>query len=431
MSDNALSVSALNNFIRDVIKSGFPQGIWVCGEIQELREKSGHLYFNLVEKDPQTHAVLAKIGVSIWANSRFKIEAILAKSENPFQLKDDIQVSLLCKVDFYPPFGQVRLIAESVDPVYTLGKIAQDRLKIIAQLTKEGVLDRNKQLPFPLIALNIGLITSVDSAAYHDFIDELRKSHYGFRIKVVDSIMQGKNTDSSIVNALKSLSTHPVDMIVICRGGGSVADLSAFDSVAIAKAIAGSSVPVITGIGHEINTTIADLAANRFAKTPTAVAQLLIRLVDEYLSELNERQANLVKLASDMVRFNKEHLVSQALSLKGQTQDYLKTHQHQLLSFREALMRQPKAQLEVQRQLVKDRLGSLKKTIQLNLTQGQTKIQAYQRMVDIVNPINTLKRGFTITRNDKGEVIKSVDQAKRAKKLVTSFVDGEVDLYHA
>src|SRR5476651_1732768 len=170
MSDESLSVSELNNFIRNVLNSGFPQAVWVCGEIQgyDRGKDKKHVFFELCEKDPLTRDITARIGLVIFAQARPRIDAILKKAENAFALKDDIEVKFLCKVDFYPAHGQVRLIVESIDPIYTLGKIAQDRQRLIAELKQKGVLDRNKRLEFSRLPLHIGLITSHDSAAYHD-----------------------------------------------------------------------------------------------------------------------------------------------------------------------------------------------------------------------------------------------------------------------
>src|SRR5476651_1256091 len=218
MSDESLSVSELNNFIRNVLNSGFPQAVWVCGEIQgyDRGKDKKHVFFELCEKDPETKDIVARIGLVIFAQARPRIEAILKKAENAFELKDDIEVKFSCKVDFYPGHGQVRLIVESIDPVHTLGKIAQDRQRLIAVLKQKGILDRNKQLLLPEVVLNVGLITSYDSAAYHDFISELKRSGYAFKIFMINSIMQGKNTEESVVNALKTLEAmDEMDVIVI------------------------------------------------------------------------------------------------------------------------------------------------------------------------------------------------------------------------
>ena len=253
MSDEFLTVSELNHFIRDVLNSGFPKSLWICGEIQgyDRGKDKKHVFFELCEKDPVTREINARIWLVIFAQARPRIEAILKQAENAFELKDDIEVKFLCKVDFYPGHGQVRLIVEGIDPVHTLGKIAQDRQRLIALLKQKGLLDKNKQLALPVVTLNVGLITSYDSAAYHDFISELKRSGYSFRIFVANSIMQGKNTEASVVKALKTLEgINDLDVIVITRGGGSIAELSSFDSEKIAMAIAELSLPVLSGIGH-------------------------------------------------------------------------------------------------------------------------------------------------------------------------------------
>ena len=298
MSDEFLTVSELNHFIRDVLNSGFPKSLWVCGEIQgyDRGKDKKHVFFELCEKDPVTRDITARIGLVIFAQARPRIDAILKKAENAFELKDDIEVKFLCKVDFYPGHGQVRLIVESIDPVHTLGKIAQDRQRLIALLKQKGILDKNKQLPLPDVILNIGLITSYDSAAYHDFISELKRSGYAFKIFLINSIMQGKNTESSIIKALKVLEgIGEMDVIVITRGGGSIAELSCFDSEKIAMAIAQLGIPVLSGIGHEINTTVTDLAAHTFAKTPTAIAKFLVERLKEFIEGVDERQERIME----------------------------------------------------------------------------------------------------------------------------------------
>ena len=190
MPQDFFSVSELNSMIRDVLTSGFPRAVWVCGEIQSYDRNKGkpHAFFELVEKDEGSQEVKARSGLVIWANTRPRIEAVLRKAENAFELKDDIEVKFLCRVDFYPGFGQVRLIVENIDPVYTLGRIAQDRQKLIAEFSRSGLLQKNKALDMPLVPLNIGLVTAFGSAAYHDFIDELGRSACAFKVHLARAV---------------------------------------------------------------------------------------------------------------------------------------------------------------------------------------------------------------------------------------------------
>ena len=425
MSEDFFTVSALNNFIRDVLNSGFPRAIWVCGEIQGLKEKNRHLYFTVVEKEANGSGVVAKIDVKVWANSRLKIDAILNKAQNPFQFKDDIEVKLLCKVDFYPPFGQVSLIAESIDPIYTLGKLAQDRLKLIALLKGKGVFDKNKQLEWPLVPLQVGLITSYDSAAYHDFTDELKRSGYAFKIFAMDAVMQGKNAEASVVKAIETLNRmNHLDVLVITRGGGSIAELSCFDSEKIAMAIAGSRLAVLSGIGHEINTTVTDLAAHTFAKTPTATAQILVGRVREFLERLNEQQEHITQGARRVVDLQQNRLKHIAASLQSGTWALVQGHQQRLASLASALKRAPMVMVKSSKQTLAVYRDNLKKTIYLRLQNSRIKITQCQKLVDMADPKNTLKRGFSITRSMDGKIIRNRQQAQGVKQMTTHLVDG-------
>jgi exodeoxyribonuclease VII large subunit len=430
MSDEFLTVSGLNNFIRDVLNSGFPRALWVCGEIQgyDRSKDKKHVFFELCEKDPATRDIVARIGLVIFAQSRFKIDAILKKAENAFELKDDIEVKFLCKVDFYPGHGQVRLIVESIDPVHTLGKIAQDRQRLIALLKQKGVLDRNKQLPLADVILNIGLITSYDSAAYHDFISELKRSGYAFRIFLVNSIMQGKNTEGSVLRALSLLGKiDDLDLIVITRGGGSIAELSAFDSEKIATAIAQSNLPVLSGIGHEINTTVVDLAAHTFAKTPTAIAQFLVERLKVFMEGIHERQGRVMEAMTQALKLKRVHLKDNTFALQTRTLGLIKSHHQHLAATMEAIKRAPAGKFKDSERSLENKSQHLKKIIDLHLQNSRTRISQYQQLAQMANPVNTLKRGFSITRGPQGQLIRSIKDAKGIKSMATELMDGIIN----
>jgi len=430
MSDEFLSVSELNRFIRDVLNSGFPQAVWVCGEIQGYNrgKDKKHIFFELCEKDPVTHEITARIGLVIFAQARPRIEALLKKTENAFELKDDIEVKFLCKVDFYPGHGQVRLIVESIDPVYTLGKIAQDRQRLIAQLKQKGILDKNKQLALPDVILNIGLITSYDSAAYHDFISELKRSKFAFRIFLINSIMQGKNTESSVIKALHLFQSQAqVDVIVITRGGGSIAELSCFDSEKIAMTIAGLSIPVLSGIGHEINTTVTDLVAHTFAKTPTAISKFLVDRLEGFLESINQRQLQLIEALQQGLLKRRHQLKDNAFILQNQTLGLIKTHHQRLASITEALKRTPLSRFKESKKSLSDTHEHLKKIIYLHLQNSRTKISQYEKLAQMASPVKTLKRGFSITRAQDGRLVRNMDDTKGLKVISTELIDGIIN----
>ncbi|MBF0571404.1 MAG: exodeoxyribonuclease VII large subunit [Candidatus Omnitrophica bacterium] len=430
MSEEFLTVSELNRFIRDVLNSGFPKSLWVCGEIQgyDRSKDKKHVFFELCEKDPVTRDITARIGLVIFAQVRPKIEAVLKKAENAFELKDDIEVKFLCKVDFYPGHGQVRLIVEEIDPVHTLGKIAQDRQRLISSLKQKGILDKNKQLALPDVILKVGLITSYDSAAYHDFISELKRSGYAFKIFLINSIMQGKNTENSVIKALKILEEKAlVDVIVITRGGGSIAELSSFDSEKIALAIAQLTIPVLSGIGHEINTTVTDLAAHTFAKTPTAIAKFLVERLKEFIEGIDNRQERIKEALDGALKLKRSCLKDKAFILQTKTLELIKSHHQRLAGITDALKRTPSVKFKETRKSVGDIQEHLKKIIYLHLQNSRTKINHYQKLAQMADPKNTLKRGFSITRSYEGRLIRSIKDAKEIKDITIQLADGIIN----
>src|SRR5262245_54902833 len=169
MNEEFFTVSQLNHFIRDVLTAGIPQPVWVCGEIQgyDRQKDKNHIFFQLVEKDSESHQQKACIDLVIWAGNKIPIRQMLRAAAESFELKDDIEVKFLCKVDFYPPHGRVRLSVESIDPFFTLGKLAQEKQRLVRKLTEEGVLEKNKRMELSPVPLHIGLISSHDSAAYN------------------------------------------------------------------------------------------------------------------------------------------------------------------------------------------------------------------------------------------------------------------------
>jgi exodeoxyribonuclease VII large subunit len=261
-------------------------------------------------------------------------------------------------------------------------------------------------LPLPDVILNVGLITSYDSAAYHDFISELKRSGYPFKIFLVNSIMQGKNTEDSVIKALKILEDKgEVDVIVITRGGGSIAELSCFDSEKIVLGVAQSGIPVLSGIGHEINTTVTDLAAHTFAKTPTAIAKFLVERLKEFIDSVDER----------------------AFLLQTRTLGLIKSHHQRLAGIAQALKWTSAVRLKESGKSLGDAQERLKKIIYLRLQNSRTKIAQYQKLAQMADPKNTLKRGFSITRSREGSLIRSIKDIKGIKDITTQLVDGIIN----
>lgn len=427
MSEEFFRVSELNQFIKDVVNAGFPQAMWICGEIQGYnrnRDKK-HVFFELVEKDVDSKNIIARIGLVIFANRKSALEEILQKSENAFSLKDDIEVKFLCQIDFYPVHGAIRLIVESIDPVYTLGKLAQEKQRLIALLKKKGLLDQNKKLSLSPVPLNIGLITSHDSAAYNDFISEFQRSGYAFRVYMRNTLMQGQRAEKDVCQAIDELSCiKNLDGIVITRGGGSIADLSCFDSEKIAEKIATSRLPILSGIGHEINITITDLAAHTYVKTPTAIAHYLVHRIQSFLEMLDEKLQKVLDTASDHLGSAREMVRELAMKIQSQTQYYLKDHIENIIRITEIFKHRPFILMKDQQKNLDHQYASLKVTLKNRLAHAQIQLKSYTKIVDMLHPQKTMKRGFSITRNKSGRLIRNVTDTQKNDELLTELLDG-------
>ena len=292
----------------------------------------------------------------------------------------------------------------------------------------KGVFDKNKELEIPRVPMNIGLITAYDSAAYNDFIAELTKSGLGFKLFLRDCLVQGKNAEADIVKALEEVERiDDLDLIVITRGGGSIADLSCFDSRLIAEKIALLRLPVVSGIGHEINISITDLAAHTYAKTPTAVAQFLVNRVEEFLGEINEKLKFILDLAQDRIKAENQRLKDQAIGLQSSTLRFLKVHNEKVLRLSELLKYRPVTLLKANiKSLDQKNIDMFERTKQ-RMNKEKDRLRSYSKIVEVVSPKNTLKRGFSITRGSSGKIIKSVSGILNNDKLITEVSDGIIE----
>lgn len=334
--DKTYTVLELNTSVRAAIEREFSSNVWVCGEIQGLRpdRSKRHTYFELVQKSNTGNDIVAKVKVALFAGRQPIINSRIRQTNGAFELKNDIEVRFLCEVSVHPPTGQYSLIIVDIDTVYTLGKVAQTRIKILQDLKKRGLLDKNKQHQIPLVPLNIGLITARDSAAYHDFTNELTLSGFGFKLHVFNAHMQGKQVETDIVKALTLFNDYPkdcLDAIVITRGGGSTADLAWFDNKKIAETIAASNYPVVSALGHQIDTTITDLVASATHKTPTKAAQFFVEQVSEFSARLEDLEQSTLKAVADLLDQGKDWLQKSALKIDAKLPLFFRFHRDNLI----------------------------------------------------------------------------------------------------
>ncbi len=278
-----LTVSQLNLQVRKAVLDAFPSSLWVVGEISGFNKNAHKKWvdFHLLERD-STGVVVARVDAILFAEDRQRVVEQLRREGDPFRLEDEVQVRVLVQVDLRAESGQYRVLVKEIDPLYTLGEVARRREEILRKLTAEGILERNRGLPFPELPLRVGLVTSLGSDAEHDVLRTLRESGFSFQVVVHGARVQGPHTEASVLNALDWFRdrAHEFDVVLICRGGGSRTDLAWFDTEALGRAVALFPLPVVVGIGHEEDRCVLDEVGWR-QKTPTAAAQFLVGRVQE------------------------------------------------------------------------------------------------------------------------------------------------------
>jgi exodeoxyribonuclease VII large subunit len=374
----SFSVGQFTEVLNHVLKASFDEGVWVEGEIQGLRKPNPHAYFTLIEN---IDGIKAQLNINLFAGPLRNVQAKLR--QQGIELKDGLKVRLFGRVEYYGPFGKLNLIATDVDTQFSAGDVAAKREELLRQLMEKGVDKINKRIPVPLVPLRLGIISSSQAAGWADAQQHLTESGIGFAITFCDVRVQGDAAVSQIVAALNSLSRRDdIDLVMLMRGGGSKGDLAAFDDEQIAMAISKCSHPVFTGIGHEIDTSIADIVAHTANKTPTACAQSVIAIVESFLSELSYS----------------------ASSLRSLTQTAVERARSRIAVSVERLRTRPRTALERQTQ----------------------KLMMHAASVRLLDPVTTMARGWSITRDSSGNVVRSISDIKKGDTVVTALADGSI-----
>lgn len=442
------TVSALLGEVREVLGEVF-RSAWVAGEVQRLKPSSrGHVFFELVEKG-RGDEVVGRVDAVVWKTDWLRIQRDLRRAGA--ELADGLQIRLRGNFDLYPPQGRLQLVVRDVDPVYALGALAKRRRETLAALAAAGLLERNRQLVLAELPLHLALITSRGSAAYHDFVATLQASGFAFRVSLLHASVQGVGAERELVAALATAgelaATRGFDAVVLIRGGGAKTDLQVFDARAVAEAIARLPIPVLTGLGHEIDEAVADLVAHRSFKTPTAVGDYLV-------GRLRDADQRMVALAHGLMRACADR-IEEAADTVGRCERAVRVGarrlvaaDRQLETLGERLMRAGRRRAAAARGELAQlavRLGSRAPRIvgraaqradglvaRLSLvgkgrvaTEGQ-RLQGLARLAAGLSPERTLRRGFSITRDAGGRVLRDAAAVAPGAELLTELAAGKI-----
>ena len=399
------SVGDLCEAIRDTFTAVFPEEIWIEGEISSLKfHSSGHVYFDLIEPDNSGNHV-DKMSVALWKGRRNSVESVLSRADAG-PLTEGIKIRIRGELSFYAPQGRVQLLMTAIDPHHTLGQLSIDRERVLQSLSKDGLLETNRSLRLSPVPLHVGLVTSDGSAAYNDFVDEISSSRYPFKISLAHSSVQGTDAEASLIAAIQALANTDADVIAVVRGGGARTDLLAFDLENVARAVALAGTPVFSGIGHEIDRSVVDEVAHTAFKTPTACAAALVQTVaafDQALGDSARRIANLANSCHDRAA---ALISSSARSINDRARRTLDVKNGQLNA-------------------ASNRLRDLSlMAIDRNLERCNRNFDLLQAL----DPSRTLARGFSITRDEHGKVIRDVAPSgvPIITETATSFITSTV-----
>lgn len=308
MSDRHYTLRQLNFMVRDAIEMQLPDEYWVEAELSECRERSGHCYMELTEKDENTNTPIARASAKCWRQTWQLLQPAFERTTGQ-PLRAGLKVLLKVYAQFHEAYGFSWIVTD-IDPTYTLGDMARKRQEIIRQLKEEGIFDLQRELSLPLFCQHIAVVSSAGAAGYGDFIRQLEDNPYGlyFDVALFPAIMQGEQVEQSIIAALEDIFTQsqagsqkPFDVVCILRGGGATADLSGFDTLALAEHVANFPIPIITGIGHDRDESILDMVSNTRVKTPTAAAAFLIDHLKQTLDRITTLQTLIPTLVSQVL----------------------------------------------------------------------------------------------------------------------------------
>jgi len=403
MQKDAVTLSQLSAYLHKLVSDADIR-VWVVAEIHSM-SVNRHCYIECIEKSEVTGDIVARLKFNMWANTANEVLSQF-KAETGQELAPGMKIMVYATVGYHELYGMSATI-QAINPEFTIGDLEQQRRATLAKLEADGVIDMNKQLELPMPIQRVAVISSETAAGYGDFCNQLFNNHYGlgFEVSLFSALVQGREAPQSIIEALDEIarSLDDYDVVVIIRGGGSRADLLCFDDYDLASNIAQFPLPVITGIGHERDTSVADIVAHTRVKTPTAAAELLVSHNAELLDALDLLEQQVIESSLGKVDSCTQRL--------DQLASYLNMASQTMIN---------KLSLDL------DKLHfELKQTSSNVVMRQQQKLNQLSEMLTALNPTELLQRGYTITAVD-GHRVKKASDAKSGAELVTLTSDGKI-----
>lgn len=436
----SIRLSELTAQIHDTINGVFgSRTFWVIADITNYTYKpqSNFHYFELVEKDKSSAKILAKIGGRAWGNASVNISNF--EKATGQQFKNDINVLVQVAVQYNPAFGlQLNLL--DIDTSFTLGRFEQQRKETLERLLRDNpsfirfedgqYRTRNSDLQLHRVVQRIAVISSDTSAGYHDFKHTLENNTFGYQFEVDDyfALVQGEGNAKQVLAKLIAVfdSGRPYDALVIIRGGGSQMDFLIFDNYELNRAIAKFPVPVITGIGHQKNETIADLMAHTSAKTPTKVAELLIAHNRAFEESLLSLQQHIVIRTFQMMNYRKEQLNRLNQVAINSSRSLLHEKHRDILNLSGMILTNPKIILSNKKKDLDNLLANMRSFNRMYFINQARYISHFESVVRLMSPQNILNKGFAIVKVN-GVIVGDAAQIDAGTEMTVTLAAAEIN----
>ena len=420
-----MTLSEFNARISQVI-NGTPalQNQWVIAETSDLRVVRGHCYMELVEKDANG-ITIAKVNAAIWGSNYTRLNDKF-KAATGADLTTGMKVLVLATATYHSQYG-FKVVIYDIDPSYTMGDMARQRLEILKRLKTDGIIDMNKELPITDVPQRIAVISAAGAAGYGDFMNQLERNPYGLKFYtcLFGASMQGAQTVPTVLAALDRINSHAdlFDAVVIIRGGGATSELNSFDNYDLAAAVAQFPLPVIVGIGHDRDETVLDFVAAVRVKTPTAAAEWLINRGTNALAHLDELQDAVVTSVRDTVGHAREQLAYYASMIPATARSIIDTNRIRLDNYTSNIPLAANNLIASQRTRLERALERMAAAVGTAMQREQQRLQALGDKAALLSPEGTLRRGYSLVMKDC-KCVTAADQLHPGDQINVQFAIG-------
>lgn len=401
--ENTYTLFDLQEHVRRVVALNFSEPLWVTCEIAQNKESKGQHYLSLVQKGDGKAAIVAQADAILWARTFRRLKRTLGAPLEEV-LQAGMEIRLQVRLDFHERYG-LKFFIEDVDLAYTIGQLELKRRATIEALQKADLFHKNAAFLLPKVIQRVAVLSSENAAGLQDFLGQIQQNSYQYRFKIhlYPTAMQGEKVREELLQQLKKINrrTKDFDVAIIIRGGGARLDLNAFDDLEICEAVAKSKLPILAGIGHDIDESVLDLVAHTSLKTPTAVADFLLQHNALFESKIVELEWQLQHRLQQIVQQNKSKLENFEGVLKFHIQNFIQSKRKEL-------------DLQTQQIPIFARQS---------LKFAQEKLAHNTQLQHFLSVEQTLARGYSLVTKS-GQIVPTAAQLKEGEEVEIHFVDG-------